>query len=440
MTYTAEENGRQITAESAYADEGKCVFVPPLNPIYFMIHAVGGGGAGAQIQTSMATMDPPKQTSALSYLYSSSPALFPDWVTYLVSKGTANLPWGAATRFDVNKVSYQQIIRYRLGGTAAKVVSLFVPQIPPTVTLEIIPGEGGERTRNGDGSGGDGGDTIVRFVYKDGGAVKKYDAIVAKGGIGGNGSIDGKTSKMMIGGTPGDEGLSNYASIRGREAGFSDIIESAEQFDALKTRITYNAGEGGNGETQYVSDTSGFVLYEYGKNDSINSSSRRIGTTWENITNDVGLNVYRSTGLTSNCSSATKSNIEITRSGYCTPETPTLFDCTIGYNANADDKQCSDPTRCSHFKVTYDKPTKTATFNPNPQTYSEQTKFYSCEFSYTTFTIRCKTILNNQRVHNCTTPTTTNNKCSNGDTPTGTGYDKKCPAKDGGDGAVVILW
>lgn len=442
MTYMAEENGRVIEAESAYADEGKCIFSPPQNTIYFMIHAVGGGGAGAKLTADKAELEPVEKVSAVSYLYSSSPGLFPDWVEWIMTKPASEIPWGSAEVFDVSKTSMQQVIRYRLGGTAAKVVSLFVPSLPGNATLEITPGKGGKATMNGDGSGEDGGDTIVEFVYKPlgGGAEKRYEGLLARGGVGGNGSIDGKISEMMVGNTPGDFGLSNLASITGKDAGFSQITESAEKFDALKTKITYDAGAGGNGETQYVEDTSGYVFYEYDDFDRI-ETDRRIGSQWKNITSSVGLNFYRSADYTSNCTDSTLSDIEITRKGYCTGLSWTEFKCTIGYNMNLDDLSgCSSPTDCSAFTVLYDEATGNAEFTPNPTVYSEENKFYNCKFDYNNFTISCKTKLNNVAVHQCTTPGGSKPKCGNGEDPVGTGRNAKCEAKDGGDGAVVILW
>lgn len=441
MTYMAEENGRQITSKSIKADEGVCIFEPPLNPIYFMIHAVGGGGAGAQLTPEKSNLEPVEQVSAVSNLYNSNPALFPNWVDYIVKKGS--VPWGSKTAFDVNKVSFQQLVRYRLGGTAAKVVSMFVPQIPPTVTMEIKVGKGGELTTTGSGSGGNGGDTVITFVYKpvDGGTEKRYEALLARGGIGGDGSIDGKTSVMMIGGEPGDFGLSSLASISGKDSGFDQITESAEKFDALKTRVTYNAGAGGSGVVQFVSKTDGYIFYEYDDN-QIASNSRRLNSNWKNITDDVGLHFYRSANLSHNCVKATEPSVEVKRSGYCTPsEGVSKFACTIGTNSNTDDnKGCSDPSNCSKFNVEYDWGTNKATISPNPTTYSPADKFYNCKFRATDFTIACMTRLTNVKVHKCTTPTTGEVKCSNGKPPVGTGKSAKCAAEAGGDGAVVILW
>ena len=455
MTYMAEENGRVIEAESAHADEGKCIFTPPQNTIYFMIHAVGGGGAGAKLTSDVDQLDPPEKVFANSYLYKSSPDLYPDWVNFIMSKPESEIPWKdkiSATgpgSFEVNKVSFQTALRYRLGGTAAKVVSLFVPQLPGNVKLEITPGEGGKATTNGDGSGEDGGDTIVEFVYEpgeEGGAEKRFEGLVARGGTGGNGSIKGKTSIMMVGGEPGDFGVSSMASITGKDAGFDDITESADKFDALKTKITYDAGAGGNGETQYIEDTSGYVFYEWDNNDGI-VNNRRVGSNWENITDVVGLNFYRNAGLTSNCTNSTVASVEVSRDGYCTNTEynrgGTLkFECTIG-KVGSSDTACpaASGADCSHFKVSYQDGVGTYTFDPNVTAYSPTTKFYNCTFDYNTFQISCKTQLTNIKVHQCTTPSTSGRpKCSNGQDPVGTGYDAKCAAKDGGDGAVVILW
>lgn len=468
MEYMAEENGRQVTQESKAAEHGKCVFQPPLNPIYFMVHAVGGGGAGARIEDAKTELEPAEQVESVSYLYKSSPDLFPDWIKFINSKTCDQIPWASTTctslnkvlkdSFDVNKIAQHQLLRYRLSGSAAKVVSMFVPSIPPNVSLEIIPGKGGILSSTETvADGGDGQDTIVRFVYhKDGSADKTYDALLARGGEGGNGEIDGRISVMMLGGAPGDFGLTNYASIKEKDAGFSDIIESAEQLDALKTRIKYSAGSGGNGETQYAANTGGYVLYEYDRDRTL-VNSRRKGTEWINVTDKLGLNFYKSDSsvcYNNGCTETNLSEIEITREGYCTPVNAVDFKCTLGKNNNDNDLngcQGQDTTKCSAFKVTYNPVTKTSviklikgsgsseTLADNPTEYTPQTKFYNCTFDYSTFRMTCNTKLLDVKVHKANTPSGTF-KCANGRDPVGEGLNAKCSASVGGDGAVVILW
>ena len=62
-----------------------------------------------------------------------------------------------------------------------------------------------------------------------------------------------------------------------------------------------------------------------------------------------------------------------------------------------------------------------------------------------------KTKLNNIKIHNCTVDSDSSKECSNGEKAMcsngGTTYTNcddasklKCPAHNGGDGAVVILW
>ena len=66
-------------------------------------------------------------------------------------------------QFDVNTISDKQQVRYRLGGSAGKVVSSFVPQLPGNLKMEIIPGKGGTISRSKDGSGGVGADTVINL-------------------------------------------------------------------------------------------------------------------------------------------------------------------------------------------------------------------------------------------------------------------------------------
>lgn len=468
MTYYAEENGRQVTSESKTAADGVCKFVPPVNTIYFMVHAVGGGGGGAKIESANSALPATEQVSTYSNLYPTSEISYPAWVKHIMSKPISEIPWVDASGktksfFDVIETSKKQVVRYRLGGSAAKVVSLFVPQVPPTVTLEIKPGKGGLAIDKdeSDQTKSDGEDTVVTYVYKDtGSGSKRIEALRARGGSGGNTSIDAKTSIILVGQDPGDLGLTGTAAVKVNSAGFSDMTESADSFDFLKTKIDYGAGDGGNGETQFVTNTDGFVLYEYDDVLELTGDGNRFGNHYKNITDKVSTSFYREEYSKSNCTQSTMSSITAARTAQCVGTDDdvyantghyTQFSCAVGDNENVWDDivarnkmVCNDTTKCKEFTVSCGPSCYGGTASPviSPNPIGEGSGlFYDCSFEYGHFQLTCKTKLTNQVVHKCTGPSSTAGiKCTNGNTPTGSGSSKKCAASAGGDGAVVILW
>lgn len=468
MEYLAEENGRKVTTESKNADEGVCRFIPPQNTIYFMVHAVGGGGGGAKIEEEHSDLADVEQVTTTSYLYPTSEVAYPEWVKHIISKKNTDIPWLDASGktksfFDVIETSKKQLVRYRLAGNAANVVSLFIPQVPEAVTLEIKPGKGGLSIDSSetDQTKGDGQDTVVTYVYSDtGSGSKRIEALRARGGAGGNTSIDAKTSVTLVGQKPGDLGLSDTAAVKTRSAGFADMTESADKFDFLKSKISYGAGDGGNGETQFISNTDGFVMYEY---DNVLElfEEMRFGNHIQNITDKVSTNFYRDKTPDYNCSKSTLSEIKLKRTGQCvgtdddtfeSTKHYTQFSCAIGTNENTSTKlnesmgqmKCNDPTICSTFQVScgescYNGNTAPI-ITPNPVGEAAGVPFYNCTFEYKRFQLTCETKLTDQTVHKCTGPSASGIKCANGKDPVGSGASKKCAASGGGDGAVVILW
>ena len=449
MSYHAEESGsssfHEYKDDEVDADGNKvCKFDPPKNPVYFMIYAVGAGGGGASIDSANSATPAAVTNSATSYLYISSPSNWPDWVRYLMSKATK--PWGASNSFDVMKTSSQQVLNYRLGGAVGRIESLFVPQMESGTTLEIIPGRGGSVSSDissaENASGGAGEDTLVKFVRTSGATTESIVALLAKGGAGGNGSVIGKVSKMRLGSNPGDMGLSDYGSVKAKESNFKEIGENVADSPFMQSRITYNPGNSGRGETQGVADTSGQVWYEWISYTQLGENSRRLGSQWVNITQSyLDLPFYGGYGYENNCSSTTASSVTERRDGYCHWVSSTgssmVFDCTVGDTTDSTDATCTG-SDCAHFSVTYNTSSESASFSP-----TSSNNYSSCTFNFNYMQISCTKTLTSYTIHNCPMPASATAKCgtdTNAPAPTGSGSNMKCEATAGQDGAVVILW
>ena len=464
-SYYADESGSNVVHvvkdDEVDADGNKvCKFDPPKNPVYFMIYAVGAGGAGAKIDSTNSATPAYTVDSATSYLYTSSPSNWPDWVRYLMANAK---PWGSSNSFDVMKTSYQQELHYRLGGSVGRIESLFIPQMEYGTTLEIIPGRGGavsgDISSAENSSGGAGGDTYVKFVRTSGSTTERIVALLAKGGAGGNGAVIGKASMPLLGGTPGDMGLSDYASVKSKESNFKGIGENVADspLPFMQTRITYNAGNSGRGETQGVADTSGKAWYEWVQYDELGENNRRVGMKWVNISGNasstasdavVHTGYYGQYGYQNTCSYSNESSLTEQRNGYChwreQSGSDILFDCTVGYTKDKTDSGCvgGEPD-CAHFLVKYNPSTKVSTFTMDSTASPHSFQYNSCSFNFNYMQISCKKTLSAYDIHNCPMPSGATAKCgtaTDAPAPTGSGSNMKCEATAGQDGAVVILW
>lgn len=545
-SYYSDESGLIDGPKELSGD--KCTFTPTSNTLYYMIHAVGGGGAGAVIATQkdedgVITVDEkltPKSTKvqAVSYLAKSAVNAWPNWVTSLnQTNNCKEIPWRAKTttggeycpskvvkdQFDVNTISDMQQVRYRLSGSAGKVVSSFVPQLPGSLKIDIYPGQGGiiSRKTSDYGSGGDGKDTVIKYVYPDG--SEGIQAMQAAGGAGGSGKVDSRMSFTLVGGKPTDFLMSTKTSIAKKLSGFIDVIESAEKYDAMKSHVPSNAGDGGSGETQFVAETAGQVLYEYDNNDGVYNFSRRYGSNWTNITNYLGTKYYTEDNVSTvaSCKATTVDSFEAERTGYCDLNKDAtsnaqnagysnrkVYDCAIGDIPESVISNISNFTKGSQYKyprvngksdymptakeqdkvwqvfrivknTTTGAIIGTYPMFPSSSLYSDgtvynsdywssddgykynnnMTPFYGCYVNADYLTLKCKTtmkgttykVANSVPVHDCTVKDENNWTCSNGEKAMcsngGTTYTNcsdtsklKCPAHNGGDGAVVILW
>ena len=125
-SYVAEENGREedknLGTSATYCD-----FQPTTNSIYFIMHAVGGGGAGAIVYTRDIDNGGGTYTTAnvsdleakqnnvqtTSNLGASNPGAWTTWVTWIMNNyAPENMPWYNPSM--ANKIVGQQVVLYRL--------------------------------------------------------------------------------------------------------------------------------------------------------------------------------------------------------------------------------------------------------------------------------------------------------------------------------------
>jgi len=460
------------------------------------MHAVGGGGAGAIIAqrdlsdgTKVFVSDlEPKQynVQATSNLTAGNPGAWPSWVTWMnqnkkkSADNPGGLPWfddSTATklkdRFDVSTVDTKQVLRYRVSGSAGNTVSTFLPQLPGKATLRLYPGKGGSLNGSGYGTGEDGEDTRVMYIYE---GKTPIEGLLAKGGKGGSGKIDSKITYSLVGGEPTDFDLSSLVSINSKKSGFIDVIEAAEKYEQMKSKVPANAGDSGNGETQFVYDTDGTLYFEYNENAGYTQSYRRVNSQWKGITEYITQNYFKRPYFTTTTNCSLKnitSPIVVSREGFCdldnnsiTPSTMTYI-CAVGKIPLAAANNlvaASDPGKTGswrRYKVvlqyTFNAAEKKMTFGAaniegNDLAYNPtNAKFFDCKMDTNFMTISCKTVVNSGKIYSCAKKNGTG-YCSNGlkaksrsensntYSSSSNATKAKCPASDGGDGAVVILW
>ena len=472
MSYYAEEGG-VISGpnESEVTDvDGNpvCEFNPPRNPVYFIVHAVGGGGAGASLDSANLEPKAPTSETAISNLHLSVPSNWPDWVRWLKRQFVAVV---GKQPFDVSKTYTQQYLQYRIAGSPAELESLFLPQLDPGTKLQLAPGKGGVVSDSIStkilASGGDGKPSYVRFIK---GSTNEI-ALLANGGKGGDGTVVGDTSFTLRGQAPGDLGLSAKSSVKAKLSEFMDVVERSSSTEIMKSQVPENVGGGGAGSTQTVSSTDGEMWYRWIKYKELIDSSRRIGREWENVTWEFwnydhskeldggGVTAEfekRQNGGLETCSMAqiTPSSAAKyeTRVGYCTKlqditavKTPTYF-CTVGYTEDQSDQTCTGDgsSDCIAYKFQINSWGTTT-----PTLTSSGTNDYSdCEISDTSYLeMTCKKKVNpssgSMDIIKCTTPTGATEICLSGVTPVKTSEGastKMCPPSNGKNGAVIILW
>ncbi len=465
-TLTGQATGNAITNASTISGHNDvCLFTPPDNTPYVMLHAVGGGGGGVNV---WATMDAKSNDTSLAYFNSEETELWPDWFS---STGVQNFAFTTtkasddnkgkkvkdAKYYEVDSVYSSQTIKYRPSGTAGTLKSMFFPTLPPGTKLIIKPGQGGAigaaQSNVISLNGGDGTRTIVRIAhpgvdietcigYTDTNDTTCNagccDLVIADGGRGGDTlshdgttRIDMKQTVTLTGGVPRDYDISQYGIVKEKDSGFSMVLANDSDVEDLATEVPPNAGNGGRGANQFVNDTNGKVMYELNDYGGIIGGGMVYGTKWATVSNHVSANIYAN----GNCSQGNFSGtMWAKRRGYCIPAFGVCFIGNIKLTPGvAPGMACDDTDHCARYTL------GGTTANPTVTGAEFATQNYSnCKYDSSFGGISCLEKVTSGKVHNCTMQNVSNanKKCGNKLTPNG----NVCPAAKGGDGAVVILW
>mgnify|MGYP002623270869 CR=1 FL=1 len=265
LQYTATELGPSRPEEVENTKATYCSFIPPSNATYIMIHAVGGGGAGKDVDSDYDFARNKSTANARSTISYSTPGLWPEWFRYLLQHRPSELKLDYSNAFELQKTYTRQKLPFGISGQAGETVSLFFPQLSSTTEIRMYPGKGATVGTNSDGE-----DTKVEFVYNynDPSSSETKEVIKAKGGVSGKDTYNFSTE--LYGGRATDFGIGSLQAVTIKSSKFEDLLEDANS-SALKTMINrtencvggnstcwsgLNAGYGGNGGYYYLDNGS----------------------------------------------------------------------------------------------------------------------------------------------------------------------------------------
>lgn len=218
MQYTVNEEGA-ATGPTAVTE---CKFTPPRNAIFFLVHAVGGGG-GASGTTGSVSVSARNETNTYT-----SPNDFPDWMKD--AQGAGLLPRNT-TSYTGTRAGNVANITYGKSGNAGKTMSMFFPRLS-NVEITMRPGRGGNL-------GGSGGTTTVDF--------NSNRIMTAAGGSGGSGSA---TYTVWLDGANAMCPLKELAGRKFNEADFASNIEmdiGTKMISKMQEALAGSGGAGGYG-------------------------------------------------------------------------------------------------------------------------------------------------------------------------------------------------
>ncbi len=222
----------------------ECVFTPPKNAVFFMVHAVGGGGGASNVTGSgSATNSTDKAASPYSRGQVNK---MPDWAKNAMGAGYFD---GLIPPYSVERSGPMANITYGHAGTAGETNSWFFPNLT-NVQIKMTPGLGGA-------IGADGEDTLVEFYETDPARpeVAAGDVIAtftAEGGTAGNGSgnmqlwLDGDNSLCDIKDLPGRK-MQVADFVRNIETDIDTFMETKMPLDADGNVLAGNGGAGSYG-------------------------------------------------------------------------------------------------------------------------------------------------------------------------------------------------
>ncbi len=497
--YSAQDRaGGAPLIKEGYVNGDKCEFIPPVTYPYIMIHAVGGGGAGGVLQNG-SVGNPYLNVAYIDY-DKGVETNWSKWFVKFISKVRSNSGLKSTyhiedassdekNTYPTNVIVKQIDLKYRKAGAAGEVASMFFPSLPIDARkFYLYPGKGGDLKAYNQ-NGGNGQNTVVQVV-KSGSVCNKDDSnaacniIYARGGSGAtvldssNIPINLSSAVQLRGGKLSDYGVSAYPDVKAKTSGFRDVIDKINKQTELATRVPEDAGDGGNGASNFpkLSATlknshSGFMIHEF---DNFSGPDAGIvGTNWVPISQHIDANMYNDgsascTNVNSNPQASYGGDVWVTRStmnisAICYPDSvtsvPSRFYCAVG-NMNRSNLQlpCKSIAggRCARYVYrrsgasyvleSTDKnfpEALTSVYKVHPDSFVPNlvAPYYNSQFYVTESIptnsnhIRCSVSGGYEYTgkNGLTTP------CSSGSTDYDLGKGL-CRPKQGGDGAVVILW
>lgn len=422
-------DGQPAGEPTEVADESVgCVFNPPSNALYIMIHAVGGGGAGyANIGTVGDSNNPTENVVAISYPSYSAVELWPDWFRYLMNHNESDIKnlSMASNSYEIKKTFRDQKLHYGLSGMAGERVSMFFPTLSSQIQISMKPGKGALTPATAKG-----GDTTVSFKYPS--DINRTQVILAEGGESGKENVP--YSSALQGGIPTDFGVGKMQSAVLKSSSFEDVIENANSRQASMINAdngawTQKAGWGGNGAYFYLGGSALNGAYTYQTNnfeqeiDDEGNFKRK--NYWKTVTNLLPLYFYKRDGQTGNCS-LTSGDIEV--SGYCYQ------------GRGATDFTC----RIKDGDMEYTRTGYSACYSGNCLSETTAGTLKNCKFKPSTVEYTCTKENVSNSTHSCTY--SSGSSIDDFTCPDGIVTEKKnenygiCKAGQGGNGAVIILW
>lgn len=239
--YSVNEDGAATGPEVVTA----CEFTPPKEAIFYLVHAVGGGGGASGTNGSVSVYS---NTYTQTY---TSPNSFPKWLRDVM--GANALPSGATegagTSYSTTVSGSYAQISYGRSGKSGETNSMFFPRLS-NVVVEMYPGKGGAR-----GSAGE--KTEVYFNTISSSGNKRTKVIEAEGGGAGSGSgslniwLDGENAMCAV---------KNNNDVGFREADFATNVE-LDKGSLMESKMEeVKFGSGGAGSYGNVT-TAGTVTY-----------------------------------------------------------------------------------------------------------------------------------------------------------------------------------
>ncbi len=440
-------DGSNVTEPIAATNQNVgCVFNPPSNALYIMIHAVGGGGAGySDIGTITDSNNKRENISATTYLSYSSVALWPDWFKYLMDHSKNSIKEGsiASDSYETKKDFVEQTVLYGLSGMPGERVSMLFPALSSNIEISIIPGLGAETPATSKGE-----DTEVRFKYSSDGT--RTLVINAKGGNSGTGT--GTYSSALSGGKATDFGVGNFQAVGLKTSTFENVIESSNLNQISKINNDYKpipetndtriwkqkAGWGGNGAYFYLGGNALGGSYTYQINNytqQVTSSDNFIKNDyWKTVTSLLPTYFYKRNGQTGNCE-LTDGDINLSFS--CNKlSNSDKYICPI--KDNETEINLYGISKCSLGSCLSTTESDSAVTPMNP----EGTTLTACMFRDISGEVTCtKSNVENSKYVCSATENASAFSCPEGITGTTTNNNYGiCNAGRGGNGAVIILW